>query len=466
MRERYPQFYTPTKKQLENLMKSAAIILDTNVLLGLYRSSENTVDELLVLLEAAKKQLWMPYQVGLEYHQGVDGVIAEVRAAHENFRKTLDGALDNLRSSLSDFRHPFIREKVLRELDSLGERLRTELDKPAWGVEELNARQQRIRSRIVGLYDSSTQIGSAFSDDDIAAIVQNGKRRYAEEIPPGYKDAQKPGNPRRPFGDLIIWRELIRYAGAQQIPIVLVSDDRKEDWWGQRVAGKTLGPHPALRAEFAKETGQEFYLYSSEQFLEHGAPLFLERPADADALADAERASRAEDLSAFQRWLIIQQTINPYVKQAEALRARDSSARNLYNNYLLQQRSQSPTLAEMLATYPPKTTLGSIADALAGSAGIGEQPLVIGKPFEGLGIGEPPLVIGKPFEGLGIGEPPLVIGKPFEGLRIGEPPLVIGKPFDASGIGEPPLETGEPAGTSTVAQAPKATDEPDASSSA
>jgi hypothetical protein len=50
---------------------------------------------------------------------------------------------------------------------------------------------------------------------------------------------------------------------------LLVTADRKEDWWW-REQGKTIGPHPELVREIKREGSVElFWMYSSVQFVEH-----------------------------------------------------------------------------------------------------------------------------------------------------------------------------------------------------
>lgn len=51
----------------EKVWKDGIIVFDTNVLLNLYRYSEEARDELLELMKSFQKRLWMPYQVGLEF---------------------------------------------------------------------------------------------------------------------------------------------------------------------------------------------------------------------------------------------------------------------------------------------------------------------------------------------------------------------------------------------------------------
>ena len=68
------------------------------------------------------------------------------------------------------------------------------------------------------------------------------------------------------YGDLIIWKQIIKYAKENAVGIVYVTHDQKEDWWNI-TKGKTIGPRIELRKEFITETNQEFHMYSMDGFI-------------------------------------------------------------------------------------------------------------------------------------------------------------------------------------------------------
>jgi len=96
--------------------------------------------------------------------------------------------------------------------------------------------------------------------------VEQGTQRYAAEVPPGYSDAgKKTGDDK--FGDYFIWEQMIAEAKSRGLPVIFVTDDRKEDWI-QRDGGKDIGPRPELMQEFSERAGQRFYCYPFRAFLE------------------------------------------------------------------------------------------------------------------------------------------------------------------------------------------------------
>ena len=78
MRRVFHEHYRLPKKELNTLWKDGLVVLDTNVLLNLYRYPDKGRAELLQVLRDFQQQLWLPHRVGLEFHQrGVVPVAVE-----------------------------------------------------------------------------------------------------------------------------------------------------------------------------------------------------------------------------------------------------------------------------------------------------------------------------------------------------------------------------------------------------
>ncbi len=69
LQDKFPGYYRRTKEELDRIWRDGIIVLDTNVLLNLYRYSERAREELLGVLRRVKDQLWIPYQVAEEFHR-------------------------------------------------------------------------------------------------------------------------------------------------------------------------------------------------------------------------------------------------------------------------------------------------------------------------------------------------------------------------------------------------------------
>ena len=98
-------------------------------------------------------------------------------------------------------------------------------------------------------------------------LKEKGQKRYAEKIPPGWKDASKSENR---YGDYINWEEILRLAVNEKKSIIFITNDTKSDWI-EEIEGKKIGPLHALSQEFCERVNnadQLFYIYTLDKFLE------------------------------------------------------------------------------------------------------------------------------------------------------------------------------------------------------
>ncbi|MFC0274997.1 PIN-like domain-containing protein [Metabacillus herbersteinensis] len=86
-----------------------------------------------------------------------------------------------------------------------------------------------VKELVQELLDNN-QIMTDFTRDEIYGICEDGENRYKKNIPPGHKDGKKKDGIRK-YSDLILWKEVIRFAKEEQKNIIFVTDDVKTDWW-------------------------------------------------------------------------------------------------------------------------------------------------------------------------------------------------------------------------------------------
>lgn len=112
---------------------------------------------------------------------------------------------------------------------------------------------------------------------EIYAWCDEGEQRYKKEIPPGFKDAKKKDGVRK-YSDLIIWKEILRFAEKNKKDIIFVTDDVKADWWDNQ------GFHSKLLDEF-KKTGQSIEPLKSKELLSNVATDYDIKRTDAIEIA-------------------------------------------------------------------------------------------------------------------------------------------------------------------------------------
>lgn len=264
MKNTYSGWYSRSPDELGALWDRAVFVPDTNILLHCLRHSSDVREELLRIPEILKESLWIPYQVGLEFHRHRLEVEGSALDVYDRLVKDYETILGQTREKLRQLRaHPSI--SVEREVSAL------EMFLSDFCKRMEQARAQHPSSalalaltRITSIFDG--RVGAKPTQERLTAIRKEGEDRYTKRIPPGYKDNKKDGADSDRFGDLIIWKDLIDKAKSEKRPIIFVSDDVKEDWWHIH-RGRKLGPRPELLEEFRATSGEDFHIYELGQFL-------------------------------------------------------------------------------------------------------------------------------------------------------------------------------------------------------
>lgn len=270
MNNHYPEFKQLSADEINAIWEGAVIVLDTNILLNLYRYSEATRDEILSVMEKLKDRLWMPYQVGLEYFNNRVNTFSSIADMHKDFKKKLsDGRtyLLNVFNKPETSRHPHINREDLGKVYDEAIKLVTDyIDKQ---TEKLHnyAKEDIVLNKLLTIYVG--KVGEDFSTEDLFDIYEEGEIRYAGLLPPGFMDEkEKRGQGlRHLFGDLIVWKEILNYSKSNGVDVIFVTEDTKDDWWHKK-DGK-LTPHRELIREFRKETGgHKILMYQQKGFIE------------------------------------------------------------------------------------------------------------------------------------------------------------------------------------------------------
>lgn len=272
MKNKFFEYYILSdEERIKRIWNDAIIVLDTNALLNLYRYSEDSKNNLLDVLEFYKDRLWIPYQVGLEYHQDRVSVYSDMNAAYDQIIASLNKETEEFikRLNLSKYkRHPKIdtawfESQIKDKTQSLCNHL-IEMKKscPNYSIRD------EINERVTALFDG--KVGDDFDETKLNNIYKEGQKRYSEKIPPGYCDAKEKINQgnRHLYGDLILWKQVIQNASEKKCNVILVTDDVKEDWYA-RVKGQTIGPRKELIREFRNETEMDILIYPSNRFLDY-----------------------------------------------------------------------------------------------------------------------------------------------------------------------------------------------------
>jgi len=310
MRDEFVGYYPPTNAEYKALWDTGTIVLDTNVLLDLYRLPATARDEFISLLDDVKARIWIPHQVALEFQFRRLTVIAAERNATEKSLQEANSLYDDVTNSVTrleiDKRGLGIETApLLKAFEEAKDNLLRVIEKVHQAQLDI-AVDDPIRDKVDTLFKG--RIGpNPTCQQDVDDLCVQGDERYSKKIPPGFKDADKDKGedaefrfdgmvfPRK-FGDLIIWRQIINFAKETKVErLLLITSDRKEDWWW-REKGKTIGPRPELAREISRESDvRSFWMYSADLFLQN-ARTFTEAKISEESVSDVREVSRANAL--------------------------------------------------------------------------------------------------------------------------------------------------------------------------
>lgn len=264
MREQFAWYLNSSAAAARDAWETAILTVDTNVLLDLYRYHTKTCESILLALESFGGRVWLSHQAATEFFRNRRTVISSSEKTFRDAGTGLDDLDKALAGGLSKLRaHRLIPAPTLDDLgSSIAEAITTARESLA-GVTAEHPKyleEDPVLERLLTLFDG--RVGPPPDEETLVRLLAEGKRRHDAQIPPGYKD-DKDGD--RSFGDYLLWSETIEFAKTAATPIIMVTSERKEDWW-HRESGKTLGPRQELLEEFWRATGRPIFLYQTENF--------------------------------------------------------------------------------------------------------------------------------------------------------------------------------------------------------
>ncbi|MDX3487596.1 PIN domain-containing protein [Streptomyces sp. ID05-18] len=283
----------------EEGVKTYLITLDTNVLLNLYRFTPPAREELLSVLKSLQDRLWVSHQVALEYYSRRMTAVNEHITLYTSVPKSLNEARNKAIQELNTFAKrrsmpPEERDKLIEPIKKSFDSVIGEIASHAKSFDLSLTRvatSDPVLEALAEILDNKT--GAPFTEEDSKAHVEKFTKRAESQIPPGYKDANKSGNA---HGDYFLWEQVLREAETRGTPVLLVTNDAKEDWVRQE-AGITIGPRPELVREFKDRCGQDFLLTDLGTFLkvaksELGAAVSESTVAQAENIEESTPTSK------------------------------------------------------------------------------------------------------------------------------------------------------------------------------
>lgn len=353
MKKEFIGYYNPTENEINEAWTKGAFAFDTNTLLNLYRYTDLTRKDFLSALKTIKDKLFLPHQAALEFHSNRVGVIEGIGNSYTDLYNIFENNFGkNIESQLNQFKkHPsIVIENITKLHNDFLKKISAELEKQKKDHPDFKTKDE-VLNQLTELFENVT--GKEFSKEEIKKIFAEGKDRYAESIPPGFKDLdnkRKKGD-RHIYGDLIIWKELINYSKKEKKPLIFVTDDRKEDWWTIE-NGKTIRPREELIKEFFDITGIRILIYSADNFLQFAKEKKLVPQLKDNTIKEVKEIRVSDEKS--------NTTLDDLIKSRELyMKSNGGLAEMLREKYTLKDRE---TFAELLKKREINTVGQTLSD--------------------------------------------------------------------------------------------------------
>jgi hypothetical protein len=353
MREAFREWYPPTPSDVQRAWQEGRVVLDTSALLELYLYPPRSLQDFLAVLDRIKDQLWMPHQVGLEYHRLREHKLPEQRRVLDQFIEAIQRLQSNASGLVVPEHHPTLDitettarrdaiDSAIASLISYVTQARDSTPPPDPDAPD------SILDTVTNLFDG--KIGPPFATDELKKVHDEAAKRYAAKIPPGFRDAGK--DDQGPYGDFVIWKQLLLEAANANPPrpTILVTNDRKDDWWRRRHA-QLVGPRTELVREHYDMAHDLFILYTPEQFLGQ-AQAHLDLSVSPGTIAEVQRISESSP---------VRQTLRAEQMTLPNLNSRIAALTHIHTSLRAGKIQSVPDLNTAIQSIGPEFTDASVA---------------------------------------------------------------------------------------------------------
>jgi hypothetical protein len=255
-------YQTPTADDHQAVLTSGIVVPDANVLLNLYRYTEQSRDDLLSVLERLGAQLWIPHQVLVEFWRNREGVLRDPR----DTEKTAQEMSQARTQAVARFRTWANRVSLPgEESAALMTALSDGFDVVIQGIQQFNdasaieAARDTDKDPVLKRLDTilAGKVGAPLDGSAHTAAVKEGLRRVTEREPPGYLDKDKDDH--ISAGDYLVWEQVLVEAVRRRCDVLFITGDVKDDWW-RREGGEQRGPRLELCAEMRQRADVRLFM--------------------------------------------------------------------------------------------------------------------------------------------------------------------------------------------------------------
>jgi hypothetical protein len=269
----------------------------------------------------------------LEFHRNRLSVIYAQEQIIDQIRKNATAARNKLMADAEGLRHhPVIDRQKLADAVTAGFSLIDDYldgikNEPLLSIRTA-ASEDPILDAITELLDG--KVGQDYDPDQQKRVTGEGRERIKAERPPGYADAKKGDD--RAVGDYILWRQLLDEAARRKKPVLLITNDQKEDWY-RRLHGVTIGPRIELVEEMRAEADVPFTAETLARFVDT-VPVRLKSTVKDNTVSEVRRLDEERRASAREEADALPepgQPLHPPPPRETKRPARDPARRSLWD---------------------------------------------------------------------------------------------------------------------------------------
>lgn len=269
------------------------IVFDTNSLLNVFRFSPKASEEYFRTIKKIQNWVYIPYLVALEFHFHKKETLLDVENKVKDFENLFAKKWGKIGSEFSkdlfkgfsfrDFKSgnssdsKKLEQTLSKEIMDILNKDKEQIENKTFDeIKKMNTRQNRTFTELIEIMQEKT--GAKYDQEEISDIQKEGTQRYSKKIPPGFGDSGKKDvriyggiEYEQKFGDLIIWKDMIKKATATNINnVIFVTSDGKSDKKHDlvyKVNSKIIGARIELIEEMKTQANADIFIMDELEFM-------------------------------------------------------------------------------------------------------------------------------------------------------------------------------------------------------
>ncbi|QGG46316.1 PIN-like domain-containing protein [Heliorestis convoluta] len=329
------------KSKIKYDLDEFIICFDSNVWLDMYKLPPAIIEDIIIAISNNVQYFWLPNQVYIEFTQNViknrDYTINRYKNIIENSCQQLNDAKNKINQELKNLytsnilTNDYFNQKFLNEIDTLRSNFKSDLSILASEYEKDLKVISNDNDIISDLVEELNELRSEkpFSTKELLSLYVEGETRFKYKLPPGYTDEKKEKKNNqensndylvKKYGDLIIWKEILRLMKNSEKNLLFVQNEKKTDWWESYKSKKI---NKFLVQEYSEVTNNKSKIYMVDfvEFLSLcGKEFGLEAETINDLVAKAKLEKDVLEYIEFNKLNILEEQLeNKYLNDSNKL---------------------------------------------------------------------------------------------------------------------------------------------------